>query len=533
MSDCSPIELSGATLTIDQLVACVDDPSVTVALSERSVAAMADGERFLRDRLTSEVIYGVNTGFGPMAWCVLGSAQLIELQYNLVRSHATGMGEPLSPRLVLAAMIARLNTLARGVSGTSPELGRTLEAFINCRITPVVPEHGAVGTSGDLVQLAHVALALIGEGEVHFEGTRMETATALRRLEISPHRLRPKEGLSLINGTAAMTGIAALLCADAERLLDLAIRTAAWSLEIMRAFDDGISEGLHELRPHPGQRQVARLLREHTNGSSRLRDRRTFFAGQHIDDDGYRMPEIVQEVYSIRCVPQILGPVYDTLHMVKTRVETELNSVTDNPILVWDTQQWAHGGNFHGDYIAASVDQLKMVIVKLTMLSERRVNYFCHAKLNGKFPPFLNVGTLGFNLGLQALQFVATSTTALSQTLAFPQYVHSIPTNGDNQDVVSMGTDAGLVAKKVIENGFVVLAIEAVALAQAVDCLGIASELSYAAREFYDVVRQHVARVDRDRYMAPELDRLTTRLRTLSLPIVSPASLDSAMGPTS
>lgn len=518
------IAISGDTLTIPQLEAMVVELHQQLHLSPSASAAVASSHACLLRLASQDVVYGVNTGFGPLASVVLGQPQLVDLQYNLIRSHAAGLGEPIAERFVLAAMVARLNTLAKGYSGVSPQLLALLEVFINRRIIPVVPEHGAVGASGDLVQLAHIALSLIGEGEVFFEGQRVHTREVLNRLGIAPHALRPKEGLALINGTAMMTGIAALLCADVERLIDLAIRNGALALEIVQAFDDGIAPELQAVRPHHGQQYVAARLRDLLKASRRLRLRQAALHSHGGRNSPHTLDAPVQEVYSIRCIPQIVGPVYDTLVSVKQRVEVELNAVTDNPVILWREERAVHGGNFHGDYIALAVDELKIAVIKLAMLSERRINFLLNPNIPHPWPPFLNRRTPGFNLGLQGLQFVATSTVAHNQTLGYPQYLHSITTNGDNQDVVSLGTDAALIAGRVVRNAFAVLAIESAVLAQAVDCLGITSELADASLALWREVRAITPAVDEDRVIAVELQQLCRRLESADCPIYATAS---------
>lgn len=513
MTKTGTIAVSGNELTIEQVASFVHDAHQQVYVTADSLAEVVNAQECLLRLASREIIYGLNTGFGPLASVILGPHQLVDLQYNLIRSHAAGVGTPIECRFVLAAMLVRLNTLARGCSGVSPELVRLLEAFVNRRVVPVVPEHGAVGASGDLVQLAHIALALIGEGEVFVDDVRMRAGEALQRLNLKPHVLRPKEGLALINGTAVMTGIAALALSDAERLLELAIRNGALCLELVAAFDDGISPELQAVRPHPGQQQVARRLREHLEGSRRLRQRRKTLATHGGQLDLHHIDAPVQEVYSVRCIPQIIGPICDTLAAVRERIETELNSVTDNPIVLWREERTVHGGNFHGDYISLAVDELKIAVTKLTMLAERRINYLVNPNIPHPWPPFANRRTPGLTLGLQGLQFVATSTTAQSQTLAYPHYLHSISTNGDNQDVVSLGTDAALLAVRAISNAFVVTSIEAVVLAQIVDCLGIEAELCGASRALYREVREIVPVMEDDRAIGAEVDRLVERLQ--------------------
>lgn len=508
------ISITGNDLKIEDVVAVTQDPEIHFEISSTTLKNAEKARSFLDEEIGKRVIYGVNTGFGPMASHIINPKNLLHLQENLVLSHAVGMGEPIADEFVLAAMVVRLNTLAKGYSGVSTELLIQLQTFINRRIIPIVPEHGAVGTSGDLVQLAHIALALIGRGKVRYDGKIQKTAEVLKKLKIKPYVLKPKEGLSLINGTSVMSGIGAMLCARAERLLDIATRNGALALELVAAFNDGISEALHDVRPHVGQRKIAKTLRTLLATSHLLRSRDVL--NKHNGHNNYEtqeIPEDVQEIYSLRCIPQILGPILDILTKVRKDVEIEINSVSDNPIIDLKNRQFLHGGNFHGDVVAAAMDQLKASLIKLTMLSERRTAFFLHHKNNRLFPPFLNLNKPGLTLALQGLQFVATSTTAQSQSLAFPHHIHSIPTNADNQDVVSMGTDAALMTSKVIDNAFIVLSIELIALTQAVDIREIKDRLSRDSHKMYDSIRKIFPAVTEDREMAEELGQVTNLLR--------------------
>lgn len=505
MLDSKKIILDGNSLKIADIVALVSNENIRVEISETAKKKVRASKKFLDREINGKIIYGINTGFGPMASYIIAPKHLIELQYNLVRSHAVGIGEPVKNDYVLASMLVRLNTLAKGYSGVSAELLEHLCLFINQRIIPIVPEHGAVGTSGDLVQLAHIALALIGEGEVIYKNKRHTAATILRELNIKPYELKIKEGLSLINGTSMMSGIGALLVADARRALNLAVNFGALALELVHGFKDGISESLHNLRPHHGQVAIAKAMRDLLASSILLQSRKVFNGKERVKGDVNEIPEDVQEIYSLRCIPQILGPVFDTLHRAHETIEIEINAVTDNPVVDHDRGHFLHGGNFHGDCIAAIIDQLKMTLVKLTMLSERRINFFLNRKINRHFPPFMNLHKPGLSLGLQGLQFVATSTTAQSQTLAFPQYVHSIPTNGDNQDIVGMGTDAALITARVIDNAFVVLAIELVTLGQAIDFLGEENKLSKNSQKLYKSLRNILPTIKKDTVITHEL----------------------------
>ncbi len=497
--------LDGSSLRIEDVYAIAYDAGISVDIAKTSLEWAHKSRSFLEKEFNKKIIYGVNTGFGPMASHIIGRNELTDLQVNLIHGHAVGMGNPLPEAYVVAAMVVRLNTLVKGYSGVSVELLQQLRLFINKRIVPVIPEHGAVGTSGDLVQLAHIALSLIGEGEVFYRGKRERTAKVLRALHIKPYKLKPKEGLSLINGTSMMAGIASLLSVEAKRLASLSLRNGAFSLESVGAFEDSISEKLQKLRPHRGQRMAAQALRSLLASSRLLRYRERFQREFVVTSATHKIPERVQEVYSLRCIPQIVGPVLDIIAKVWGEVTIEINAVTDNPIVDLKTATFIHGGNFHGDYIAVGIDQLKASLVKLTMLSERRINFFMNHAVNDFFPPFMNLKKPGLTMGLQGIQFVATSTAAESQSLAFPHNVHSIPTNADNQDVVSMGTDAALIASRVIENAFIVMAIELITLAQATDFLGEKKEYSDSSRELFREVRKALPAIVDDRDLTPRL----------------------------
>ncbi len=518
MNKQNTIVLNGENLKIEDISALVSNPEIRVSVSASALNSINKSRDFLEKEASKGIVYGVNTGFGPMASYIINNREVVNLQENLIRSHAVGMGSPIKWEYSLAAMVVRLNTLIRGYSGVSETLIHQLETFINFRIVPLIPEHGAVGTSGDLVQLAHIALSLIGEGDVFYKGKTIKTKKVLKKLKIKPYKLKSKEGLALINGTSTMSAIAALVYSDAEKILNKAIQNGAFSIELIRGFNDSTSEKLHSLRPHRGQVAVAKILRQILS-SSHLRRNRFHFSRQNgveeeiLNQDVHQISESVQEIYSFRCIPQILGPVFEACENMKRIVEIEINSVTDNPIVDWENNTFIHGGNFHGDYIASTIDQLKAALIKLTMLSERRINFFLNRNLNKYFPPFLNLRKPGLDLGLQGLQFVATSTTAVSQSLAYPHHIHSIPTNGDNQDVVSMGTDAALLAAKVIDNAYIVIAIELIVLAQATEFLDIKNKLSNSSEGLLREIRKIFPKIDRDRVIIYELEKVIQFLK--------------------
>lgn len=441
---------------------------------------------FLDSFSKDKVIYGINTGFGPMAQWRIDDDHLKELQYNIIRSHSTGAGEPLPEKCVRAAMLARLMTFMQAHSGVNIQTCELLVEFLNRGIYPVIPQHGSVGASGDLVQLAHIALALIGEGEVFYQGVRRNTAEVFAELGIKPLQMYVREGLAVTNGTAVMTGIGLVNLMNAKRLLDFSLKASVLMNEIASSYDDLMSEVLNGVKQHQGQQIVAAKMRDISSGSKMLLNREEELYHKSEEDV---FEHKVQPYYSLRCIPQILGPVWDTVENVEKVLLNEMNSADDNPIVDPENKTVIHGGNFHGDYVSFEMDKLKIAVTKMTMLAERQMNYLFHDRINGILPPFVNLGVLGLNYGLQASQFTATSTTAECQTLSNPMYVHSIPNNNDNQDIVSMGTNSALICQRVIENSYQVMAIHMMALVQAVDCLKIADKLAPATREMYDQIR--------------------------------------------
>lgn len=475
------------TLTLDEVEALLYGGHKL----ETTQLPLAEVERcyeFLRNFSSDKVIYGINTGFGPMAQWRVDDQYLTDLQYNIIRSHSTGAGEALSDLYVKSAMIARLGTFLQARSGIHPEVVELLVEFINREIYPFIPMHGSVGASGDLVQLAHIALTLIGEGEVHYKGQWRKTAEVMQENGLKPFRIHIREGLSITNGTSVMTGIGMVNQFMAEQLLDWATLASVWMNEIASSFDDLMAPELNECRRHRGQQVIASRMRELAKDSQCLQKREhELYDKKSLQEKIFK--KRVQAYYSLRCAPQVLGPICETLENTRRILEEELNSACDNPIVDPDSGNVYHGGNFHGDYISLEEDKVKIAMVRVAMLAERQLNYLLHDRINEILPPFLNLGILGLNYGMQACQFTATSTTAECQTLAMPNYVHSIPNNNDNQDIVSMGTNTALLCKTVIENTFQVMSIHYIALAQAVDCLEIADKLSPASRRVYEGIR--------------------------------------------
>ncbi len=467
---------------------------------------------FLREFSENKVIYGVNTGFGPMAQYKIKDKDRKQLQYNLIRSHASGMGKILEPLYVKSLMLARLNTLALGKSGIHPSAVVTMQALINKNITPLIYEHGGVGASGDLIQLAHLAIVLIGEGEVLHKGNRRMTTEVFAEENIEPVKVELREGLALMNGTSAMTGIGIVNIIYAQRLLHWSVFCSAAINEIVEAYDDHLSSELNSAKLHVGQQMIAGMMRDHLKDSKLTRDRNQhLYSGKDPENDYFK--EKVQEYYSLRCVPQVLGPVYDTIENARRILLEEVNSANDNPIIDVDRKQVYHGGNFHGDYVALEMDKLKLVITKLSMLAERQLNYLLNNKLNNILPPFVNLGKLGLNFGMQGAQFSAVSTTAENQMLSTSMYIHSIPNNNDNQDIVSMGTNAANTTKTVIDNAFEVLAVEVVTIMQALRYLQFNGNLSGKTKEKVEIFKNIIPEIKDDIPLSSTLETVRKYLK--------------------
>lgn len=482
-----------------------------IEISEQTLKRATDNFNFLRDFAKDKVIYGINTGFGPMAQHRIAYSERLTLQYNLIRSHASGSGKPIDVIYAKAMLIDRLNTFAQCKSGVHPDLILLIKDMINLDLIPVIYEHGGVGASGDLVQLAHMALALIGEGEIHHAGKIHDATEILHAHGLTPFAIRMREGLGLMNGTSCMTGIGLVNLIEAKRLLNWSTLISITINEIFEAFDDHISAPLNIVKHHVGQNKVAEAMRAVIANSVLMRNRHEHL---YSDTTETHFKEKVQEYYSLRCMPQILGPVYDTIASAEHILTDELNSVSDNPVIDDEAKDVFHGGNFHGDYVALEMDKLKIAITKLSMLADRQLNYLLNDKLNGKLPPFINTGTIGLNFGIQGIQYTATSTVAENQTLSNPVYIHSIPSNNDNQDIVSMGSNAALMAARVIENTFEVLSVHTLAVVEAIDCLQKQDKLSVKAQEFYNGVRTVSSKIENDVPSFKKLRNIKEYLKT-------------------
>ncbi|MBN2480143.1 MAG: aromatic amino acid lyase [Bacteroidales bacterium] len=484
-----------------------------VHISDAVIKVVQESHSFLESFHSNKVIYGISTGLGPMAQFKISSGDQKKLQYNVIRSHASGIGKPVDEIYVKSALITLLNGLLKGKSGIHPHAVTLLKEFINRDLIPFVPEHGGVGASGDLVQLAHIALALIGEGEIFMKHKLVPAGKALSANKMEPLSVYLREGLSLINGTGFMTGTGIVNLIHSKNIISWAITASSMINEIVCSFNDYFSLELNRIKLHLGQNYVAAMVRNILRDSNLIRKREEhFFNGTHSEE--YIFADKVQEYYSIRCVPQIIGPIIDTINQAENVLFNEANSSTDNPVIDPEAGNIFHGGNFHGDYISFEMDKLKIALTKLSMLFDRQINYLMNNKLNDKLPPFINLGILGVNFGMQGAQFTATSTVAENQTLSYPNYLHSIPNNNDNQDIVSMGTNSAQLAKKIIDNTYQVLAIEMLCLIQAIDYLNIEPKMASYTRDKYLQLRKLVPRFEEDTIKYPEIAKIRDYLYT-------------------
>lgn len=484
----------GATLTIPQVVAvAARGARVTVTPAARTAVAAS---RAMVDRLVAggTPVYGITTGVGRLASVRISPADAATLQLNIVRSHAAGVGGPLPSEVVRAMMVLRAHGLALGHSGVRQEVIDLLLGCLNRGIYPVVPEQGSVGASGDLAPLAHLALGLIGEGDVFVEGRRQPAAAALLAAGLTPLRLEAKEGVALVNGTQLMTGIGALTVDRAARCCRSADVAGAMSLEALRGRSEAFHPRLHRARPHQGQQASAANIRRATEGSGLL------------DSASDR----VQDAYSLRCLPQVHGAVRDAVAQVAGVVEIEINAATDNPLLFPDQDLVLSGGNFHGQPVALALDCLAVAMAGLGAMVERRVERLVNPALSG-LPAFLSRDG-GLHAGLMLAQYTAAALASENKVLAHPASVDSIPTSANQEDHVSMGSAAARKAARVVDNLEQLVAIEVLCAAQALEFhAGVPVGRGTAAA--YRAVREVIAPLVDDRALAPDLAAAASLVR--------------------
>ena len=482
-----PVTIDGQTVTLDAVE--------RVARHRADVILDSDARaRITRSRTTVErilssgaVVYGINTGFGKLAEVRISPDQLAQLQLNLVRSHACGVGDPLPEDVVRAMLLLRANVLATGYAGCRVEVVERVLDLLRRGVHPIVPSQGSVGASGDLAPLAHLALVLVGEGEAIYQGQRLHGGEALTRAGLNPLSLEAKEGLALINGTQTSAAIGALAVADARRLIDAADVVCALSLDAQAGTDAAFDEQVHAARPHPGQIVSARRMRHLLEGST-IRD-------------SHRDCGRVQDAYSLRCSPQVHGAARDALEHTAKVLSIELNSATDNPMVLPDGRL-VSGGNFHGAPIAAAFDYLAATLTDLASISERRLARLVDTSLSG-LPRFL-MADPGINSGFMMVQVTAAALVSECKTLAHPASVDSIPTSAGQEDHVSMSTWAARKLAGIVSNLRQVLATEYLGAAQGLE---FHRPLTTAPRleEAMATLRAQVSRMDHDRYIAPDI----------------------------
>jgi histidine ammonia-lyase len=489
--------LDGRSLTVAEVVRVARDRAARVAVDAAARAALLESRRLVEAAVASgQTIYGINTGFGKLANVRVAPDKLNQLQVNLIRSHAAGVGTPLPSEVVRGVMLLRANVLLRPTSGVRPELVEALVAMLNAAVIPLVPEQGSVGASGDLAPLSHIALALMGEGEVLGEAGTMSARQALDAAGLPPFVLAPKEGLAFINGTQAQTALLALLVHDARVLWRTAVGAAAMSLEALRGTPAPLDPRIHAARPHRGQSEAAALMRALLTDSE-IRE-------SHREND----PR-VQDAYSLRCAPQVMGAVLDAIRFAEETVAVELNASTDNP-LVFDDGEVISGGNFHGQPVAQALDMLAMTLTTLQAIAERRVERLVNPDLSQGLPAFLTDDP-GLSSGFMMVQITAASLVAESRAIAMPASIGSIPTDANQEDFVPMGMASAWKAQRILANAQRVVAAELLCAAQGLEFL---SPLA-PGRGVADLHRRlrgltpGVPRLGPDRPPAPDLERLT------------------------
>lgn len=482
------VTIDGNTLSIKDVISvCKGFEAVELAKNARQ--SIQDSRKIVEDILKEErTVYGINTGFGELANTYISPQQSRKLQENLVRSHAVGVGEPLSEEVVRGIILLRANALAKGFSGVRQELIEFLVNLLNLRIYPYIPAQGSVGSSGDLAPLAHLALVVTGEGECFGGGKRISAQVELQRKGLKPLKLHAKEGLAMINGTQVMAAIGCLAVAEAELLLKNAQIAGSMSLEALKGTARAFDEKIHQVRPYAGQQKIARNMRNLVAGSQII--------------ESHKDCEKIQDAYTLRCIPQVYGAIADTIEFIKTTLSIEINSATDNPLIFADQNEVISGGNFHGEPLAFAMDFLGIVTAEIANISERTIDRLVNPHVSG-LPPFLSIES-GLNSGFMITQYTAASLVSENKGLAHPASVDSIPTSAGQEDHVSMGTIAARKVIKILKNVENVLAIEMLCAAQGIEFQeyspGRGTQLAHQC------IRQQVKKLEEDRILYPDID---------------------------
>nr|WP_289037836.1 histidine ammonia-lyase [uncultured Allobacillus sp.] len=485
------MQISGNELTIADVQRVVYE-NETVSLKTDQLKKVKQSRKFVEEVLSTEqTMYGINTGFGHLANVTIDQEDLEELQLNLIHSHACGVGEPFSEEISRAMVLLRANALMKGNSGVRPVIIERLVDLLNHQIHPVIPQQGSLGASGDLAPLAHLALVLMGEGEVYYKGTRLPAIQALLEENLKPLTLKAKEGLALINGTQAITAAGCIAYLGAEQLMQQAFKIAAMTVEGLEGIRDAFDELIHHARGYPEQIEVAKQIRELLKDS------------QLTTAQGEKR---VQDAYSLRCIPQVFGASWQTLNYVKEKLTIEINAATDNPLIFAEEGKILSGGNFHGQPVAIAMDLLKIGVAEMANMSERRVERLVNPQLND-LPAFLSAKP-GLESGAMILQYTAASLVSENKTLAHPASVDSIPSSANQEDHVSMGTIGARHAYQVVRNTSKVLAIELICAMQAVEYRGV-ERMASETKAFYEQSRKIVPSITKDRIFSNDIEAMS------------------------
>ena len=484
------IIITGNTLTLEEIVAVCRDYK-RVELSDLAIEKILESRKVVDEFVENEdVVYGITTGFGKFSDVIISKEESKTLQRNLIITHAVGAGKPFDTEVVRGIILLRVNNLAQGYSGAKLETIQTMIEMLNKRVHPIVPEKGSLGASGDLAPLSHMVLPMIGLGQAEYLGKVMTGQEAMKLAGIAVIQLTSKEGLALINGTQVMTAVGALTVYDALNIIKVSDIAAALSFEAQNGIVNALDHRIHDVRPHKGQIDTARNLLNLLTGSKMTS----------------KQGEIrVQDAYSLRCVPQVHGASKDAINYVKEKVEIEINSVTDNPIIFPETKEGISGGNFHGQPMALSFDFLGIALAELANISERRLERLVNPTLSG-LPAFL-VEHGGLNSGFMIVQYSAAALVSENKILAHPASVDSIPSSANQEDHVSMGTIAARKAREILENVRRVLAMEIMCACQGIDLRGNKG-LGVGTKPIYEEVRKVVPMLKEDRPLYEDINKV-------------------------
>ncbi|HWP59577.1 MAG TPA: aromatic amino acid ammonia-lyase [Candidatus Acidoferrales bacterium] len=516
------IKVSGDGLTIEQVVA-VARARARVELSDEPEVRrrILASRRFLEQTIErGEVIYGVNTGFGGNVRFLLPKEELAEHQEDIFRFLVCGTGPPLPEDAVRAAILLRANALAKGYSAVRVPIIESLLELLNRGITPVVPRHGSVGASGDLIPSAHIGQVLLGRGEVFYNGARIPVADALQRAGLEPITLAVKEGLALVNGTTVMTGVGALALHDGKDLLPLVLACATLSLEAVRGSDDPFHDTVQKVKHHPGQSAVASICRDLLEGSRYVRNLHNMRLGKDQPQET-RREDAIQTCYSLRCVPQGLGPAWEALREHRLCLEREINSANDNPLVDPDDGHVYHTGNFYGGHVARALDSWKIDLVTMGNWLHSLMALLVDDRFNNGLPPNL-VRNPGRSSGFKGMQLCLTSLVSAMRHLAGPSMIHSLATEQYNQDVVSLGYHSALTAMEMTELLRDATAITLVTACQAIDLRGGKDGLGAGDRKLYEAIRSRVAFLEQDRPMDRDIAAAREMIQSRLLPVPQP-----------